>query len=95
VDLSKFLFKCIQQLKQQLCPEQKIRIFNTNLYPQAYIGMLIQSIAIRLFNNNYNYIMHALTALQRSGNRPLCVGAITNQDEAKQYFPKYSFADLV
>ncbi len=95
VDLSKFLFKCIQQLKQRLGSGGNIRIFNTNLYPQAYIGMLIQSIAIRLFNNNYNYIMHALTALQRSGEQPLCIGALVDQNEADRYFPGYNFADLI
>ncbi|HEX3043814.1 MAG TPA: hypothetical protein VHY08_03590 [Bacillota bacterium] len=95
IDLSHFLFRCIRQLKQRLCPNQNGQIYNTNLYPQAYIGMLIQSLAIRLFNNNYNYIMHALTALQRSDTRPLCVGAIKDQNEANQYFPGYSFAELI
>jgi hypothetical protein len=95
LDLSHYLFKCIRQLKQRLCPNQNNQIFNTNLYPQAYIGMLIQSLAIRLFNNNYNYIMHALTALQRPDTQPLCVGAIADQNEANQYFPGYSFAELI
>lgn len=95
LDLSHFLFKCIRQLKQRLCPNQNLQIYNTNLYPQAYHGMLIQSIAIRLFNSNYNYIMHALTALQRSDTQPLCIGAIKDQNEANQYFPGYSFAELI
>ncbi len=95
MDLSKFLFKCIRNLKDVLYPETSIKIFNTNLYPQAYIGMLIQSLAIRSFNNNYNYIMHALTALQRAGGMPLCVGSLTDQSEADRCFPGYDFADLV
>ena len=95
MDLSKFLFSCIKQLKPKLCLAKNIRMFNTNLYPRAYIGMLIQSVAIRLFNNNYNYIMHALTSLQRINNTPLCIGAIIDKEEAKTCFPGFSFSDLI
>ena len=95
MDLSKFLFSCIKQLKLKLCLAKNIRMFNTNLYPRAYIGMLIQSVAIRLFNNNYNYIMHALTSLQRINNTPLCIGAIIDKEEAKTCFPGFSFSDLI
>jgi hypothetical protein len=94
-DLAAFLLRCIGAIKKEVCPEKQLRMFNTNLYPRAYIGMLVQSVAIRLFNNNYNYIMHALTALQRSANAPLCVGAISDQDEADRHFPGFSFSELV
>jgi hypothetical protein len=95
MDISKFLFQCIKQLKQWMCPGNNIRLFNTNLYPGAYIGMLIQSVAIRLFNNNYHYIMHALTSLQRSGNAPLCVGAVIDWEEAHTHFPGFDFSELI
>ena len=102
MDLVKFLFICIKQLKQKrlfnkttIGLGQKIRIFNTNLYPLSYIGLLIQSVAIRLFNNNYNYIMHALTSLQRDENGPLCVGAVLNPEEADKHFPGFSFTELI
>jgi hypothetical protein len=94
-DLSMFLLQCIGAVKKEVCPGMKVRMFNTNLYPRAYIGMLVQSIAIRLFNNNYNYIMHALTSLQRSAFAPLCVGALEDQDEADRCFPGFSFSELV
>jgi hypothetical protein len=94
-DLLKFLLQCIAKVKDKLCPAKGIRMFNTNLYPRAYIGMLIQAVAIRLFNNNYNYIMHALTALQRFDEVPLCVGALTDQAEADQYFPGFDFTELI
>jgi hypothetical protein len=94
-DLSKFLFKCIDLLKSELCSGKAIRIFNTNLYPRACIGMLIQAVAIRLFNNNYSYIMHTLTALQRSSDAPLCVGALADQNEADRHFPGFDFSELV
>ena len=95
MDLPGFLFLCIKQLKRALTVPENIRMFNTNLYPRAYIGMLIQSAAIRLFNNNYTYIMHAITSLQRTGNKPLCIGAVKNEEEATIYFPGFSFSDLL
>ena len=37
----------------------------------------------------------AITALQRAGDRPLCVGALNNQEEADRWFPGFSFSELV
>jgi hypothetical protein len=94
-DLSAFLIRCIGALRKEMFPAKQTKMLNTNLYPRAYIGMLVQSVAIRLFNSNYNYIMHALTALQRTNNAPLCAGALADQEEADKFFPGYSFSELV
>jgi hypothetical protein len=94
-DLAVFLLKCVGAMKSVICPALGTKMLNTNLHPRAYLGMLVQSISIRLFNNNFNYIMHALTSLQRSVEAPLCVGAIENQEEADKCFPGYSFSELV
>jgi hypothetical protein len=94
-DLARFLFGCIEELKPELCPGKDIRLFNTNLYPRACIGLLIQVAAVRLFNSNYSYVMHALTALQRSNDAPLCVGALRDQGEADRFFPGFSFRELI
>jgi hypothetical protein len=93
-DLAKFLFRCTAALAKEIRPERRPRLFNTNLSPRSYIGMLVQSLAIRLFNCNYTYIMHALTALQRHGGVPLCVGAVSDREEADRYFPGFGFAGL-
>jgi hypothetical protein len=95
MDMTTYLFKCINVLKQWMCPGNNIRMFNTNLYPASYIGMLMQSVAIRLFNDNYHYIMHAITSLQRAGNVPLCVGAVMGREEAFTHFPGFDFSDLI
>jgi hypothetical protein len=94
-DLSIFLLECIRSMKHALFPVWQGRMLNTNLYPRAFIGMLVQSVAIRLFNDNYNYIMHALTALQSTGGVPLCVGAVADQDEADRFFPGFDFSELI
>ncbi len=93
--LSGFLLRCLGKVRRQILPGTYVRMFNSNLYPGAYLGMLVQAVAIRLFNDNYNYIMHAVTALQRAEGRPLCVGALGDQEEADRWFPGFSFSELV
>lgn len=95
VDIGRFLFMCISHMKRFFCIGPRHRLFNTNLYPGAYIGMLVQSIAIRLFNDNYRYIMHVLTALQRNDEVPLCIGSVLDQKEASVYFPGFDTGDLI
>jgi hypothetical protein len=92
---SGFLLRCLDKVRRQVLAGRYVRMFNSNLYPGAYLGLLAQAVAVRLFNNNYNYIMHAVTALQRAGDRPLCVGALNNQEEADRWFPGFSFSELV
>ncbi|MBN1413073.1 MAG: hypothetical protein JW969_19695 [Spirochaetales bacterium] len=95
MDLTKFLLICIRELGHVMGVPDKIRMLNTNLYPGAYIGMLIQFAAIRIFNSNYSYIMHALTALQRPAGISSCIGAVSNQEEADRVFPGYDLSDIV
>jgi hypothetical protein len=94
-DLAKFLLQCIRELKRRLCAGEIARILNTNLHPSAYIGLFTQVAVIRLFHASYAYIMHALTALQRPGHKPACVGAVSDQGEADLYFPGFKLTDLI
>jgi hypothetical protein len=90
----KMLLECIRTLQAALGVGQKEKIRFTNLYPMALVGLLTQTLAIRHFSNNYHYIMHALTGLQRRDGIPLCIGASMNMNEVKRYFPGFSSDDL-
>lgn len=94
LDLQKFMIECISLIRERLAPELS-QMYNTNLYPVAYIGLLVQRLAIKTFKNNYNYVSHVLTAIQRHNNTPSCIGAIKDFDEAEKHFPGYSISDLV
>jgi hypothetical protein len=90
----KMLLECIRALQTALAVDHKEKIRFTNLYPMALIGLLTQTLAIRHFSNNYHYIMHALTGLQRRDGIPLCIGASMNMNEVKRHFPGFSSDDL-
>lgn len=90
-----FMLACIDQVKTVASPDTAVPFHNTNLFPPAILSMLIQASSMHLFNNNYNYVMHVLSALQRRNGAPACVGAIRDEAEAKQYFPDYRFGDIV
>ena len=93
LDMQRYLFLCIFNLKKEF--QAEFPVYNTNLYPLALIGLLTQAAAIKVFQNNYNYVMHALTALQRHNNIPRCIGAIKDQHEVNTYFPEFDFSKLV
>jgi hypothetical protein len=90
-----FMLACIDQVKGEICPDLEIPFKNTNLLPSAILSMLTQASAMHLFNNNYAYVMHVLSALQRRNNVPACVGAIKDEAEAQQYFPDYRFGEII
>jgi len=94
-DFLKFILNCINELKPSVCHGTNARFLNTNLVPGALIGLIVQCIAMQTFKNNYNYVMHALTALQRPNHIPLCLGAIKNKDEAHAFFEGYDFENLL
>ncbi len=90
-----FLFKCSLSIKSSLWPDTQVPYLNTNLFPQVGFSLLVQALAIHLFKNSYPYVMHVLRALQRIGNRPICIGGITDEKDAQRYFPEFRFADVL
>jgi hypothetical protein len=92
--MQKTLLRCITRIQDYLGTKAAGRMYHTNLYPPAFIGLLAQSLAMRYFNSNYHYIMHVLTSLQRDNERPLCIGSVKNMEELKRYFPNLDQKDL-
>jgi hypothetical protein len=94
-NLQKLLIKCKYKIQPYIFPNlQPRKMYTTNLFPMAFIGLLTQALAIYFFQNNYEYVMHAITSLQRNGNAPLCIGAVKNKEEAGIHFPDLKAADL-
>lgn len=94
IKLAKMLLGCVRSLQSALHIDFKEPIRCSNLYPSAFLGVFTQALAIRHFSGNYQYIMHALTALQRRNGKPLCIGASSNSREMKLNFPDFSSGDL-
>jgi hypothetical protein len=94
VKLAKMLLGCVWSVQHALQLGLKEPMRCSNLYPSAYLGILTQALSIRHFSNNYHYIMHALTALQRQNGMPLCVGASSGSHEIKVHFPDFLPEDL-
>jgi hypothetical protein len=90
----KTLFACVKTVQTAFGFAADNTMCFTNLYPAAFIGLMTQTLAIRHFSNNYQYIMHVLTGLQRQNNIPLCIGSTKNMVEIKEYFPGFSAGDL-
>lgn len=93
-NIVRFLTESVQLLKDYMLFPDNIKLFNTNIYPIALVGLLTQSIGIRLFRNNYNYMLKVFDSIQRINGRPGCVGALTDQDEADKYFSGYLFSEI-
>jgi hypothetical protein len=92
VALSRFALKCWKSLNEQI--GSKRGVYNNNLLPVSIVGLIIQSIGIIFFSNNYNYIQHLLAALQRREDKPLCVGIAKDLTEMRDYFPQFKMEDL-
>lgn len=69
-------------------------LYFSNLFPAAFYGMFVQSLALMLYPENYNYFQHSVSGLQRVGGKPLCIGMINSMEEAEQYFESFSQEDL-
>jgi hypothetical protein len=93
-EFKKFLFKCLRLWKYNV-EKSDMRLLNTNLFPTAMIGIFVQAISVRVFRNNYNYIIHAITSIQRRTGIPLCVGAIKTKEESEMYFPDFLMDELI
>jgi hypothetical protein len=94
-DFLTFIVQCTHRVKTEVCGDVNVRFLNTNLFPAALVGLIVQAVAMQIFKNNYSYVMHALTALQRPNGVPLCLGAIRNREEAELYFEGYEFGRLL
>lgn len=94
IKLARMLLGCVRSLQNALQVDLKEPMRCSNLYPSAFLGLFTQALAIRHFSDNYQYIMHALTALQRRNGIPLCIGATSDSREMKKYFPEFTADDL-
>lgn len=87
--LQKFIFDCLRRLQMELAPNYKRKIMNTNMYASAIIGSIMQAVGIRIFADNFNYIQYIMTAMQRPGKIPGCIGSILTEKEASTYFKNF------
>jgi len=90
--LLKFTIKCKKIIIKEL--EIKTDFFHSNLLPVSLVGLIIQSLGIIIFSNNYNYFQYILAALQRKNDKPFCIGIVKNIEEAQKYFPQFRIEDL-
>lgn len=93
--VQKFVFKCLTELQKELAPDYKKKLMNTNLYSSAIIGLIMQAVGIRAFSDNFNYIQYIMTAMQRPGRKPGCIGSILTEEEAENYFDGFDLNNLV
>jgi hypothetical protein len=91
--LLRFTLLCWRRLSHEVYGGRKT-FYNTNAFPVSLIGLIVQSLGIVIFSNNYNYIQHILAALQREQGVPLCVGIAEHIEEARTYFPEFSPEDV-
>jgi hypothetical protein len=66
----------------------------SNLFPQAFIGLLVQVLGMKMYHNNYNYVLHCLKGIQRFGGAPRCIGAVESIEEAATHFPRLDLAEV-
>ncbi|MDP4177194.1 MAG: hypothetical protein Q8900_02495 [Bacillota bacterium] len=92
--LTKYFFKCWKQVRDSLELKGMDSYYHTNLYPSSMMALVLQTLGIGIFENNYVYVHHMISNLQRVNGRPLCIGVIKNFDEASQYFPEFNPIDL-
>ncbi|MEN8906564.1 MAG: hypothetical protein ABF289_11455, partial [Clostridiales bacterium] len=95
MNLAKVLTKCLYEIKAKMTCDKKIKILNSNIFPAAYIGLLVQALSIRMYKNSYDYAMHMITSVQRPNNIPLCIGAITDEKDAAKYFPMFNMSEII
>lgn len=91
--LLRFTLACWRQVAAQY--QCDLTAFhNTNSRPLSLVGLIVQSFGILIFSNNYNYIQHILASLQRDRGIALCIGAVSDIEEAKRCFPDFKLADF-
>ena len=59
------------------------------------VGAIVLAISAKLYPNNYVYILHCLSGLQRQGGCPRCLGGVQTQSEADTHFSGFCVKDAV
>jgi acyl carrier protein len=59
------------------------------------VGAIVLAISSKLYPNNYVYILHCLSGLQRQGGQPRCLGGVQTQAEADTHFSGFRVKDAV
>ncbi len=86
--------KAVNEIKKVSVPFFSGNYLSSNLYFQAFIGLLFQAISMKIYYNNLNYVLHTLNSIQRYDNIPQCVGAVDNQEEASKHFPGFDLSKI-
>jgi hypothetical protein len=92
VPLTRFALKCWKSLNDKI--GLKRGLYNNNILPVSIVGLIVQSVGIVDFSDNYNYIQHLLAALQRREGKPLCIGIAKDLAEMRDCFPQFEREDL-
>jgi hypothetical protein len=74
--------------------ELRMDFMASNMFYPAFAGLLVQGVAMKKYYNNLNFVLHTLTALQRMGGIPRCVGAVESKEEADCYFTGYDINSI-
>lgn len=82
----KFLHASAQRVKHVIARESAVPFFNSNLDPQAMIGLTIQGLSTYLGKDDPMSIARNLIGLQRAGNRPLCIGGMIGDELFADHF---------
>lgn len=82
----KFLYAAAQRIRHEIARESAVPFFNSNLDPQAMIGLTIQGLSTYLGKDDPMSIARNLLGLQRAGNRPLCLGGMIGEERFLDHF---------
>lgn len=93
-NFTEFVVECMPLFEKAVEPSGKFKVFNTNTYIFALIGLLTQAVAVKMFGHNYDYVFHIINNIQRLNNVPSCVGGLLNQAEADKYYPEFKFSEI-
>jgi len=94
VNIKSFIITGLAAIKKEFTNDLGNSYMCSNLFPQAFIGLFVQSIAMKMFHNNYSFILHILNSIQRNNDVPRCIGSVISFDESKKYFPNYNIEEV-
>jgi len=89
-----FCLEALAHLKLIFTQDIQNSFMCSNIFPQAFIGLLVQVVAMKMYYNNSNYVLHCLNGIQHFGDIPRCIGAINSPEEASKYFPLYDLSAI-
>ena len=87
--------KLVKVVKKDYTDDDKNLFMCSNLFPQGFIGAFVQCLAMKMYSNNYNYILRCLDGLQRYTNKPRCVGGLKDYAEAEKYFEGFDIMEAL